>query len=185
MAHRARNDLCDQCGQGGHIFLALAGPAVRRLGDSAPRWPAGSPAQWQTPGKWGCVGTRDRATKPSRGWLRVAYLKAHSKILTHKCPKTGARSKFIYSYAWGLGGGCEKRNLFQSRNFRFSWPTAKIVRAHAVKKTPVFCLQNAKIALNGAQLPRGLGKSRGFAVQNPAFCAKTAQTKILALTREN
>ena len=30
-------------------FLALVGPAVRLLGDSAPRWPAGSPAQWQWP----------------------------------------------------------------------------------------------------------------------------------------
>ena len=64
--------------------------------DLAPRWPAGSPAQWQTPGKWGCAGTRDRATKPSRGWLRVAYLKAHRKILTLKFPQTGARSKFIF-----------------------------------------------------------------------------------------
>ena len=36
-AHRARNDPCDQCGQGGLVFLALAGPAVRWLGDSAPR----------------------------------------------------------------------------------------------------------------------------------------------------
>ena len=44
-AHRARNDLCDQCGQGGLVFLALVGPAVRLLGDLAPRWPAGSPAQ--------------------------------------------------------------------------------------------------------------------------------------------
>ena len=35
----------------GLVFLALAGPAVRRLGDSAPRWPAVSPAQWQYP-KW-------------------------------------------------------------------------------------------------------------------------------------
>ena len=48
-AHRARNDPCDRCGQCGLAFLALAGPAVRRLGDSAPRWPAGSPAQWQRP----------------------------------------------------------------------------------------------------------------------------------------
>ena len=31
----------------------------------------GSPAQWQTPRMWICVGTRDRATEPSRGWLRV------------------------------------------------------------------------------------------------------------------
>ena len=75
-AHRARNDPCDQCGQAGLVFLALAGPAVRRLGDSAPRrWPAGSPAmspaQWQRPRMWICVGPRDPATKPSRGWLWV------------------------------------------------------------------------------------------------------------------
>ena len=74
-AHRARNDPCDECGQDGLVFLALAGPAVRRLGDSAPRWPAGSPAQWQRPRMWICVGPRDPATKPSRGWLRVVVRK--------------------------------------------------------------------------------------------------------------
>ena len=51
--------------------MALAGPAVRRLGDSAPRWPAGSPAQWQRPQMRGCVMWRDRAAKPSRGRLCV------------------------------------------------------------------------------------------------------------------
>ena len=66
-AHRARNDPCDQCEQGGLIFLALVGPAVRLLGDSAPRWPAGSPAHWQRPRMWICVGPRDPAIKPSRG----------------------------------------------------------------------------------------------------------------------
>ena len=70
-AYRARNDPCDQCGQGGLGFLALAGPAVRWLGDSAPRWPAGSPAQWRRPRMWTCVGPHDPATKPSRGCLRV------------------------------------------------------------------------------------------------------------------
>ena len=45
-AHRARNGPCDRCGQGGLAFLALAVPALRRLGDSAPRWPAVPPAQW-------------------------------------------------------------------------------------------------------------------------------------------
>ena len=69
-AHRARNDPCDPCGQGGLVFLACAGPAVRRLGDSAPRWPAGSPAQWQRPRMRGCVMWRDRTTEPSRGRLR-------------------------------------------------------------------------------------------------------------------
>ena len=74
-AHRARNDPCGQCGQGGLVFLALAGPAVRRLGDSAPKSPAGSPAQWQRPRVWICVGSRDPATNPSRVWLRVAVRK--------------------------------------------------------------------------------------------------------------
>ena len=49
--------------------------ALRRLGDSAPRWPAGSPAQWQRPRMWICVGPRDPATKPSRGWLWVVVRK--------------------------------------------------------------------------------------------------------------
>ena len=49
------------------MFLALVGPAVRLLGDSAPRWPAGSPAQWQRrPRMWICVGPRDPDTKPMR-----------------------------------------------------------------------------------------------------------------------
>ena len=47
--HRTRDDPCGECGQDGLVLLALAGPAVRRLGGSAPRWPAGSPAQWQRP----------------------------------------------------------------------------------------------------------------------------------------
>ena len=64
-----------QCGQGELVFLALAGRAVRRLGDSAPRWPAGSPAQWQRPRMWICVGPRDPDTKPSRGRLWVGVRK--------------------------------------------------------------------------------------------------------------
>ena len=49
--------------------LRLVGSVIRRLG--APS----APAQWQTPGKWGCVGTRYRTTKPSRGWLWVVVRK--------------------------------------------------------------------------------------------------------------
>ena len=38
-----------------------------------------------------------RTTKPSRGWLRVAYLKAHVKKITQNyAQQTGARSKFIF-----------------------------------------------------------------------------------------
>ena len=52
------------------------GRAVRRLGDSsAPRWPAGSPAQWQRPRMWICAGPRDPDTKPSRGRLWVGVRK--------------------------------------------------------------------------------------------------------------
>ena len=58
-------------------FLALAGLAARQLGDLAAWLPVGSPAQWQTPRKRDCAGTRDRATKPSRGWLRVVVRKPH------------------------------------------------------------------------------------------------------------
>ena len=74
-APRPWNSPFNRCEQGGLGFLALAGPEVRRLGDSAPRWPAGSPAQWQRPRMWICVGTRDPSTKPSRGWLRVGVSK--------------------------------------------------------------------------------------------------------------
>ena len=64
-----------QCGQGGFVLLALACSAARRLGESAPRWPAGSPAQWQRPRMMICVGPRDPSTKPNRGWLRVVVRK--------------------------------------------------------------------------------------------------------------
>ena len=53
-----------QCGQGGFVLLALVGPAVHLLGDSAPRWPAGSPAQWQRPRMWICAPGGDRAILP-------------------------------------------------------------------------------------------------------------------------
>ena len=55
--------------------LRVAGRAVRRLGDSAPRWPAGSPAQWQRPRMKICVGPRDPDTKPSWGRLCVVVRK--------------------------------------------------------------------------------------------------------------
>ena len=81
-AHRARNDPCDQFGQGGLVFLALVGPAVRLLGDLAPRWPAGSPAQWQRPRMWICVGPRDppHLHKPGLGSVVV--------VLHNKNPPT-------------------------------------------------------------------------------------------------
>ena len=92
-AHRARNDPCDQCGQGGLVFLALAGPAVRQLGDSAPRWPAGSPAQWQRPRTWPrmwiCVGPRDPATKPSRGAPSCSWVKHDSAASYIKSSRGG------------------------------------------------------------------------------------------------
>ena len=51
-------------------------------------------------------------------------------------------------------------------------------------KPPVFCLQNAKIALNGAQSPRGLRKNRGFAAQNPGFChGGCANSSLFFLSR--
>jgi len=52
----------------------------------------------------------------------------------------------------------------------FSWRSAKKKSDTRHLKPPGFCLQNAKIALNGAQSPRGLRKNRGF-----AHCAKSAQ----------
>ena len=71
-AHRTRNDPCDRCGQSGLAFLVpeLAGPSVRRLGYSAPRWPAGSPAQWQRPQERG------------RGWVYQVASEARSNALS-------------------------------------------------------------------------------------------------------
>ena len=73
-------------------FPGACGPggwAVRRLvGDSAPRrWPAGSPAQWQSgrarrPRMWICVGPHDPDAKPSRGCLRVVELSAIPQLPT-------------------------------------------------------------------------------------------------------
>ena len=73
-----------QCGQGGSVLLALACSAARRLGESAPRWPAGSPAQWQRPqmrGR-GCVRTRGRIAKPRWRWVRIGHAKRTSELAT-------------------------------------------------------------------------------------------------------
>ena len=44
LAHRAQNSPCDRRERGGLVFLALAaGSVARRLGDSAPGRPPGSP----------------------------------------------------------------------------------------------------------------------------------------------
>ena len=78
-ADRARNSPCNRRGQGGLGFLALAGRAVRRLGDSAPRWPAGSPAQWQRLAEAPDVDLHRTARSlhqaKGRGWLRVGVSK--------------------------------------------------------------------------------------------------------------
>ena len=76
-----------QCGQGGFVLLALACSAARRLGESAPRWPAGSPAQWQRPRMWICVGPRDPDTKPSRGRLWVGVRKPRLVLLGFKATR--------------------------------------------------------------------------------------------------
>jgi hypothetical protein len=45
------------------------------------------------------VGSPKRATEPSRGWLRLPYLKAHRKKTSHnKRPQTSARSTFIFRW---------------------------------------------------------------------------------------
>ena len=66
--------------------MALACSAARRLGESAPRWPAGSPAQWQKLRMWICVGPRDPPTKTIRGWLWVVVRKPRLFL-----PKLGRR----------------------------------------------------------------------------------------------
>ena len=78
-----------QCRQGGFVLLALACSAARRLGESAPRWPAGSPAQWQRPRMWICVGPRDPDTKPSRGRLCVYKTKATTRF--PPCKRRGSK----------------------------------------------------------------------------------------------
>ena len=83
----------------------LAGPADRRLGDSAPRWRAGSPAQWRRPRIWICVGPRDPATKPSRGCLRVVELSAIPQ-LPHK---KFQGMKLLRKKRFFMGGAAESR----------------------------------------------------------------------------
>ena len=71
-----------QCGQGGFVLLALACSVARRFGESAPRWPAGSPPQWQRPRMRGCVRTRDRIAKPRWRWVRIGHAKRTSEFYT-------------------------------------------------------------------------------------------------------
>ena len=89
-----------QCGQGGFVLLALACSAARRLGESAPRWPAGSPAQWQRPRMWICVGPRDPPTKPSRGWLRVVVRKPRLVLFEYRATRNKVTAT-PRSYWWG------------------------------------------------------------------------------------
>ena len=49
----------------------------------------------------------------------------------------------------------------------------KTIRARAIKNSRFFASNNAKAALNGSQSPRGQRKNRGFAQQNPGFCAQS------------
>ena len=57
--------------------MALACSAARRLGESAPRWPSGSPPQWHRPRMRGCVRTRlgGRIAKPRWRWVRIGHAK--------------------------------------------------------------------------------------------------------------
>ena len=84
-SRRCRNTACagcvwdstwGRCRRGELDFLSLACSAARRLGDSAPCRPAGSPAQWQKrPRMRGCVKTRDRTAKPRWRWVRIGHAK--------------------------------------------------------------------------------------------------------------
>ena len=63
------------------------------------------PARWQTPGKWGCAGTRDRATKPSRGWLRVVVRKPRLVLAGFR---SGDTELELRRKQGPTGGGCER-----------------------------------------------------------------------------
>ena len=65
--------------------------------------------------------------------------------------------------AWRVWSEQKRRNHRNSLRYR----EKKIERAPL--KTAGFCVQNAKIALKGAQSPRGLRKNRGFAYAKPRF----------------
>ena len=93
-----------QCGQDGFVLLALACSAARRLGESAPRWPAGSPAQWHRPQIWICAGPRDPPTKPSRGWLWVVVRKPRLGFAEIRATWNKVTAK-ARTYWRGCGGG--------------------------------------------------------------------------------
>ena len=74
-------------------FPGACGPGGSSSRDSAPRWPAGSPAQWQRPRMWTCVGPRDPPTKLSRGWLRVVVRKPRLVLLEFRATRNKVTAK--------------------------------------------------------------------------------------------
>ena len=133
-AHRAWNSPCNRCEQDGLGFLALAGPEVRRLGDSAPRWPAGLPAQWQRPRMRGCVMWRDQTTEPSRGRLRVVGLKAPRRRL----PPRNLPGKFLLRknclVSWAVSRTISKTTQRERSAFRL---LLQIARCNAAMNAAV------------------------------------------------
>ena len=81
------------------------------------RRPVGSLAQWQTPGKWGCVGTRDRTTKPSRAGDAQAGLRRIPQF-----PPQEVSVKKIIQKKLDLDRGCV------------------VMMNCTIKKTPTSCL---------------------------------------------
>ena len=86
------------------------GSATRRL-----VWLFGSPAQWQTPRMWICVGTRDRATEPSRGWLRVGGSKPPLKT-----PELVTSRKKAIPGFMAYRRGCGPRNFHRQKTLGFA-----------------------------------------------------------------
>ena len=157
-----------RCGRGELEFLALARSAARRLGDSAAWWPVGSLAQWQTPGKWGCVGTRDRTTKPSRTGDAQAELRRIPQFLSQEVSVT----KVIQKKTKPRPGGCDIfRRIWVRHNTgwyvttRVAWLASVGDRAicprpllRAIPSVPRACIVDLKLASASASAYR---RSRG------------------------
>ena len=156
-----------QCGQGGFVLLALACTAARRLGESAPRWPAGSPAQWQRPRMWICVGPRDPSTKPSRGWLRVVVRKPRLVLFEYRATRNKVTAK-QRSYCRGCPNTQPRATIFLPG---FRWDRTQIKphapRSRWFKQDPKWHLflevhlqrgrPNARNGENGIFLARNCG----------------------------
>ena len=83
----------------------------------------GEPGKWDV--KWGCVGTRDRTTKPSRGWLWVVVRKPRLILAA-----TVATANKVTTKPRSCCRGCDARRVSGGPSSP-SLPTAKMMMVNS------------------------------------------------------